>query len=158
VRAAPPPVRGAGPNQVNLAIRWFAGDGRHAALPDHSSLTRIRQRWGEAVFRKVFMRIDAMAPTLGRRPGWITAGTPMERGLWTRAGLRRLEDRGTDYVIPGRKPVRRKDMQGCPVARFKHDAPGACPLPRGQDTLAALTHENGRWYRAARRDCASDAR
>ena len=25
---------------------WFAGYGQHEALPDHSSLTRIRQRWG----------------------------------------------------------------------------------------------------------------
>src|SRR3712207_4077993 len=32
--------------QVNIAIRWFAGFGLHEALPDHSSLTRIRQRWG----------------------------------------------------------------------------------------------------------------
>ncbi len=32
--------------QVNLAIRWFAGpDALHEKLPDHSSLTRIRQRW-----------------------------------------------------------------------------------------------------------------
>ena len=32
--------------QVNLAIRWFVGFGLHEALPHHSSLTRIRQRWG----------------------------------------------------------------------------------------------------------------
>ena len=35
--------------QVNLAIRWFVGHALHEALPDHSSLTRIRQRWGEDV-------------------------------------------------------------------------------------------------------------
>ena len=33
--------------QVNLAIRWFAGFRLHETLPNHSSLTRIRQRWGE---------------------------------------------------------------------------------------------------------------
>jgi transposase len=43
--------------QVNLAIRWFVGYALHEALPDHSSLTRIRQRWGEDVFRQVFMRV-----------------------------------------------------------------------------------------------------
>jgi Transposase domain (DUF772) len=32
--------------QVNLAIRWFAGYALHEKLPDHSSLTCIRQRWG----------------------------------------------------------------------------------------------------------------
>jgi IS5 family transposase len=42
--------------QVNLAIRWFAGYGLHEALPDHSSLTRIRQRWGEERFRRIFER------------------------------------------------------------------------------------------------------
>ena len=32
--------------QVNIAIRWFAGHGLHEPLPDHSSLTRIRERYG----------------------------------------------------------------------------------------------------------------
>jgi len=30
--------------QVDLAMRWFIGYGLHGTLPDHSSLTRIRQR------------------------------------------------------------------------------------------------------------------
>ena len=42
--------------QVNIAIRWFAGYGLHEALPDHSSLTRIRRRWGAERFRTVFTR------------------------------------------------------------------------------------------------------
>ena len=42
--------------QVNLAIRWFAGFGLHDRLPDHSSLTRIRQRWGAERFRRIFAR------------------------------------------------------------------------------------------------------
>ncbi len=42
--------------QVNLAIRWFCGYGLHEALPDHSSLTRIRQRWGAERFRRLFER------------------------------------------------------------------------------------------------------
>lgn len=42
--------------QVNVAIRWFIGYGLHERLPDHSSLTRIRQRWGAELFREVFTR------------------------------------------------------------------------------------------------------
>jgi transposase len=42
--------------QVNLAIRWFAGYGLHETLPDHSSLTRIRRRWGVERFRRIFQR------------------------------------------------------------------------------------------------------
>jgi len=41
---------------VNLAIRWFAGFGLTEGLPDHSSLTRIRQRWGAERFRRIFAR------------------------------------------------------------------------------------------------------
>jgi IS5 family transposase len=42
--------------QVTIAIRWFVGYGPHEGLPDHSSLTRIRQRWGEGRFREIFQR------------------------------------------------------------------------------------------------------
>lgn len=42
--------------QANLAIRWFAGFGLNERLPDHSSLTRIRQRWGPGRFRRIFER------------------------------------------------------------------------------------------------------
>lgn len=42
--------------QVNIAIRWFAGYGLQERLPDHSSLTRIRQRWGAELFRAIFTR------------------------------------------------------------------------------------------------------
>ena len=42
--------------QVNVAIRWFAGYTLTDTLPDASSFTRIRQRWGEALFREVFER------------------------------------------------------------------------------------------------------
>jgi transposase len=42
--------------QVNLAIRWFAGFRLHEKLPEHSSLTKIRQRWGPERFKKVFQK------------------------------------------------------------------------------------------------------
>lgn len=39
---------------MHLGIRWFAGYEMHEKLPDHSSLTRLRQRWGADLFQKVF--------------------------------------------------------------------------------------------------------
>src|SRR3712207_324228 len=42
--------------QVNLAIRWFIGYALHEDLPDHSSLTRIRQRWGPERFKAILTR------------------------------------------------------------------------------------------------------
>ncbi len=42
--------------QTDLAFRWFIGYRLDEKLPDHSSLTRIRQRWGAERFRKVLLR------------------------------------------------------------------------------------------------------
>ena len=42
--------------QVNLAIRWFSGYRLDEKLPDHSSLTKIRQRWGEERFKQIFLK------------------------------------------------------------------------------------------------------
>ncbi len=40
-----------------LSIRWYLGYDLHQALPDHSSLTNIRDRYGVPVFRRFFDRI-----------------------------------------------------------------------------------------------------
>ena len=37
--------------QVNLAYRWFCRLSLEEEVPDHSSLTRIRDRLGEAFFK-----------------------------------------------------------------------------------------------------------
>jgi IS5 family transposase len=37
-----------------LSVRWFLGYNLDEPLPDHSSLTRIRERYGLAVFRRFF--------------------------------------------------------------------------------------------------------
>lgn len=57
--------------QVNLAIRWFIGYALHEALPEHSSLTRIRQRWSADVFRRIFTRVVRQC----RDAGLVTAET-----------------------------------------------------------------------------------
>jgi transposase len=40
-----------------LSVRWFLGYDLHEALPDHSSLSKIRDRYGVAVFRRFFDQI-----------------------------------------------------------------------------------------------------
>lgn len=57
--------------QVNIAIRWFAGFGMNDRLPDHSSLTRIRQRWGVDRFRAIFTRIVRHCASAGLAPGEV---------------------------------------------------------------------------------------
>lgn len=51
--------------QVNLAIRWFAGYRLDEVLPDRSSLTRTRQRWGAQLFRRIFERTVAQCIEAG---------------------------------------------------------------------------------------------
>ena len=62
--------------QVNLAIRWFFGYGLHEALPDHSSLTRIRQRWGAERFRRIFQRTVKACMAARIAIGEVVTSTP----------------------------------------------------------------------------------
>lgn len=39
---------------LNLAYRWLCRLGLHDAVPDHSSMTRIRDRFGEVTFTQIF--------------------------------------------------------------------------------------------------------
>jgi hypothetical protein len=40
-----------------LSVRWYLGYDLHEPLPDHSSLTRIRDRYGVHIFRQFFEAI-----------------------------------------------------------------------------------------------------
>jgi transposase len=42
--------------QVNIAYRWFAGYRFDERLPDHSTLSKLRKRWGVDLFRKIFVK------------------------------------------------------------------------------------------------------
>ena len=50
---------------LNLAHRWYLGYGLDEELPDHSSLTRIRQRLGIDVFQRFFERIVDLCQEAG---------------------------------------------------------------------------------------------
>src|SRR6266568_7410934 len=44
-----------------ISVRWFVGYDLNEPLPDHSSLTRIRTRYGVEVFRRFFEAIVSSA-------------------------------------------------------------------------------------------------
>jgi transposase len=48
-----------------LSIRWFLGYDLDEELPDHSSLTRIRKRYGLVVFRRLFEAIVEQCQAAG---------------------------------------------------------------------------------------------
>ena len=56
---------------LNLAHRWYLGYALDETLPDHSSLTRIRQRLGVDGFQRFFERIVDPVKT----PAWCGAGS-----------------------------------------------------------------------------------
>ena len=50
---------------LNLAHRWYLGYVLDEELPDHSSLTRIRQRLGVEIFQRFFERIVDLCHEVG---------------------------------------------------------------------------------------------
>jgi transposase len=50
---------------LNLAHRWYLGYALDEALPDHSSLTRIRQRLGIEVFERFFEKVVDLCQEAG---------------------------------------------------------------------------------------------
>jgi len=48
-----------------LSLRWYLGYDLHEALPDHSSLTKIRDRYGVTIFRHFFDRIIEQCQQVG---------------------------------------------------------------------------------------------
>ena len=50
---------------LNLAHRWFIGYDLHEVVPDHSSLSKIRERFGLETFQKFFEHIVALCVEAG---------------------------------------------------------------------------------------------
>jgi len=50
---------------LNLAHRWYLGYALDEPLPDHSSLTRIRQRLGIEIFQRFFEKIVDLCQEAG---------------------------------------------------------------------------------------------
>src|SRR5437764_3004533 len=48
-----------------LSVRWYLGYDLNEPLPDHSSLTRIRERYGIEVFRRFFEKIVEQCQAAG---------------------------------------------------------------------------------------------
>src|SRR3954463_11680870 len=48
-----------------LSVRWFLGYNLNEALPDHSSLTKIRERYGLEIFRRFFEEIVELCVEAG---------------------------------------------------------------------------------------------
>ena len=119
--------------QVNFAIRWFAGYRLDEKLPDHSSLTKIRQRWGDERFKKIKT---------------LTADCGYAHGK----NFELLEDKDIDAIIP---PQRQNSKpRHIPLQRFKYDARNKIVKCPGGKVLTRRTQNEKGWvYRARAKDC-----
>ena len=80
---------------LNLAHRWYLGYALDEELPDHSSLTRIRQRLGVDIFQRFFEQVVDLC----QEAGWSGAASstsmpprsqPMPTSIrWSRASITR---------------------------------------------------------------------
>jgi transposase len=89
--------------QVNIAIRWFVGYGLHEVLPDHSSLTRIRQRWGAERFRRIFERTVQACVSAGVAKGevvHIDASLIRANVSWESLAVRHMEAVDRENAAP----------------------------------------------------------
>jgi hypothetical protein len=84
-----------------MAIRWFVGFGLQEALPDRSSLTRIRQRWGAERFRKIFERtVNSWPPAPSQKPYGFPPQPPETESLQLHPNFHHVD--GRDQFVDGR--------------------------------------------------------
>jgi len=116
--------------QANLAVRWFAGFKPHEPLPDHSSLTRIRQRWGEERFKHIFQRTVDICRAAGLVDGEVVhIDATLIRGD---VSWKRVVERHAERVLEENSV----DGNGC------DDGTGAAPKRRGRPrTNSVETHK-----------------
>ena len=102
-----------------LSLRWYLGYDLTEALPDHSSLTRIRERYGVEVFRRFFEAIVEQCVAAGWSGARSCTSTrprsrPMRRSIRSQprfaveAHLARLFARRRDGGETADRPGRRR--------------------------------------------------
>jgi transposase len=98
-----------------LSVRWYLGYDLHESLPDHSNLTRTRERFGLSVFRRFFEEIVEMCaepagPALLRR-ALRRPGQGLPRYLHVREGAAQEAGVGGTFVRGGQGPARYEEVQ-----------------------------------------------
>jgi transposase len=97
--------------QVNLAIRWFAGFRLDEQLPHHSSLTRIRQRWGADKFYRIFqhtVKVCTEADLVNCETVHIDSTLIRANVSWDSIPQRHAEKVMQENVDEEQKPIKQK--------------------------------------------------
>ncbi|MGO8950743.1 MAG: transposase [Ktedonobacterales bacterium] len=90
-----------------LSVRWYLGYNLDEPLPDHSSLTRIRLRYGLEVFRRFFEAEELTAANAARHD-WIAEEGRQQREV--RGVYQRTADLRISTTDPDATPMRLKGV------------------------------------------------
>lgn len=85
----------------NLAYRWFCKLSLKDAVPDHSSITRIRDRLGESTYEKIFNEVVDQC----RRAGLVKLDQVMVDGstIKANASVYHMKEREGETAAPGKR-------------------------------------------------------
>jgi transposase len=116
---------------LNLAHRWYLGYHLDEPLPDHSSLTRIRERFGLDVFRRFFDRVVQLC---------VDAGLVWGEELFFDATKVRA-NAALDSLVPRLREVVDGHLvdlfAAAPAGEDPPEATVAAPVPAPKSTIAA---------------------
>ena len=130
-----------------LSVRWFLGYDLDEPLPDHSSLTRIRERYGLQTFRRFFERVVELCVEAGLVWGeelYFDATKVEANASLDSMGSRSLMEHGLEEHLAGIFPE-----EVVPPVEEGADTPEktAAVGPTGQEEGRALAEANTRRHR-----------
>ena len=140
----------------SLSVRTFLGLEATAAAPDHSSLTRIRQRLPWEVHLRVFTLLLEMARTKGLLRGKTLAidATTLEANAAMKTMVRRVTRRGLEGVPApadeGRGNRRSERRRAAPLRPQAHGQEGVEHRVDVADRSGQPDHEDEGWAHALR--------
>ena len=132
-------------SSLHLAHRWYLGYGLDEPLPDHSSLTRIRQRLGLAVFERFFEHVVELCQQAGLIRGrelFFDATKIRANAALTSVVPRfylQAKEQAHEHLAAlfADEPAPRPDAAGVPCPAAPTDSPPSAPPTRLPTELSA---------------------
>ena len=141
---------------LNLAWRWFLGYELTEPIPDHSVLTKARQRFGPAVYVQFFQRVVGLCREQGLIQGrrlyvdsTLVAADASAKSVQSRTLLRQLPGQPTAYLArlewdpqSGRsRPERKRSVTPVGALVVSRTDPDAALISHGPRQQARLKHK-----------------
>jgi transposase len=127
-----------------LSVRWFVGYDLNDPLPDHSSLTRIRERYGLQTFRRFFERIVELCVEAGLVWGkelYFDATKVEANASLDSMRSRSLMEHGLEEHLASIFPEEAQPQEGANTLET------TAVEPAGQEGRQALSETNARQHR-----------